>query len=992
MPENPSGGDEGDEILEICGPHGPHVSSFQLGRVGDAGWKDGESDNDNDNDSCPGSCYDSDSDYEDGLKDFHSWDTSVMPLNLRLDFLPRPMGSDKPLVAGAPNPPLCLLPEPSKSGQCVLRCVADANATIDASHATHATHANEVPNGVVNEETPQVNKRGLPCRAAASGVDTFLREARVANRSRACVFEGPRGIRSRSVQQAVLHQKQYHAEKRSASAPPPIIPFPTTPPAASAYPTGDVTSFLCQKYKESHCHIAKSILFPHQSATATDKFVAQVLKGERQVRDALDKRRHVSERTVRDRLKALKEGKPKGKPGPRPHLTKKIEDALLHYIDVHMRAKLCRYQHEVWRRAGQLAAEGGILGASGRAWVATKGWWYGFKRRHPQVVSRVKEALASERAHAEDPVENKEWHDAYASCVKDLDLPPERVWILDEAGAFFGYGRKEKVVALKGVRTAARAEREEREWFSVMGGGCAAGERLPPCYFFRRAIPPEFRDRPDCYAIRVPKGFNTCQAWAVYVQRVLLPHTGATPERPHVVLSDGHRSRMDLDTCQLMAQSGIRLFLLRPHTTHFVCVLDTHCFGPMKRHFVSATGGTTKRLSADLLRFTQLFNESYHFGISSQNLKKGFRDTGLYPPDWDMLDRKCDGWRERDAIRRKMDTEQEEQFAEELAAVTEARRDRVVTVHVVYDLDPKPQTANSSSAEVVAEPIHTPSLTSTPNSTRADVVVEPAHTPCLVSTPSSSSVQTPSTPHTCPCECCCARRARLVDGDCGVSATPLMVNRAQCDSPATMAARKRVFHPDGSVKSTTQKALCFGGVLNTGENVDEMVSAREAKAARDQAVQKKRTDREHQKAAGIVAKAQARQSKQAAAAQKKAHQQAVKEATQKAKQAAREQKKRKRQPEKGEGGAPPKRAATPASKQTGNHTPDRCPCGEPIGGTGQSSNCVQCLRSFHENCYGAESRFPTFTCDICAPPLPEVESEVDQEGDEQLAGCSLPEC
>ena len=162
MPENPSGGDEGDEILEICGPHGPHVSSFQLGRVGDAGWKDGESENDNDNDSCPGSCYDSDSDYEDGLKDFHSWDTSVMPLNLRLDFLPRPMGSDKPLVAGAPNPPLCLLPEPSKSGQCVLRCVADANATIDASHATHATHANEVPNGVVNEETPQVNKRGLP--------------------------------------------------------------------------------------------------------------------------------------------------------------------------------------------------------------------------------------------------------------------------------------------------------------------------------------------------------------------------------------------------------------------------------------------------------------------------------------------------------------------------------------------------------------------------------------------------------------------------------------------------------------------------------------------------------------------------------------------------------------------------------------------------------------------------------------------------------------
>ena len=69
---------------------------------------------------------------------------------------------------------------------------------------------------------------------------------------------------------------------------------------------------------------------------------------------------------------------------------------------------------------------------------------YGFQRRHPQVVSRVKEVFANERANAEDRVENKKWRDGYAACIKNLDLPPERVWILDEARAFSGVGERRR--------------------------------------------------------------------------------------------------------------------------------------------------------------------------------------------------------------------------------------------------------------------------------------------------------------------------------------------------------------------------------------------------------------------------------------------------------------------------------------------------------------------------------------------------------------------
>ena len=257
--------------------------------------------------------------------------------------------------------------------------------------------------------------------------------------------------------------------------------------------------------------------------------MAQVLKGDVLVKDATDRRRNVKERTVRHRLDALKNKEVKGKPGPKSTLTPEVEKELVAYIEDHVAKKMCRYQHEVWTSAEELAldaqvrAKGSSAIEPGSRWRATKGWWYGFKRRHPKVVMRIKEALATERADAENAEANEAWHTKYAQYIQENNLDANHVWIVDEAGAFFGYGKKEKVCAMSGTKTTARVEREEREWFSVMGGGNAAGLRLPPCYFFKRPIPAGFLERDDCYALKVPKGFNTGQAWRRYIEMVLIP-------------------------------------------------------------------------------------------------------------------------------------------------------------------------------------------------------------------------------------------------------------------------------------------------------------------------------------------------------------------------------------------------------------------------------------------------------------------------------------
>ena len=157
-----------------------------------------------------------------------------------------------------------------------------------------------------------LTNRGLPRRRASLGVQVFLDNYKGAG---PLVFDGPRGPRTKAAKNAKQHHNSYHAQKRSRSAPPTFAPTTSCPVPAPIYPDGEVASLLCNKYKVSHSHVAKSVLFPKRSASPTTRFVAQVLKGDVLVKDATDRRRNVKERTVRHRLDALKNKEVKGKPG-----------------------------------------------------------------------------------------------------------------------------------------------------------------------------------------------------------------------------------------------------------------------------------------------------------------------------------------------------------------------------------------------------------------------------------------------------------------------------------------------------------------------------------------------------------------------------------------------------------------------------------------------------------------------------------------------------
>jgi len=58
----------------------------------------------------------------------------------------------------------------------------------------------------------------------------------------------------------------------------------------------------------------------------------------------------------------------------------------------------------------------------------------------------------------------------------------------------------------------------------------------------------------------------------------------SVPERPLLLMLDGHSSHYTLELVKVAAAENVILFCLPPHTTADSQLLDTSCFGPLKTY------------------------------------------------------------------------------------------------------------------------------------------------------------------------------------------------------------------------------------------------------------------------------------------------------------------------------------------------------------------------------------------------------------------------
>ena len=348
----------------------------------------------------------------------------------------------------------------------------------------------------------------------------------------------------------------------------------------------------------------------------------------------------VPRKTLDDRLKGrVQHG---SHPGVSTVLTVQEENSLVNYL-LHMAQcgfPLTRTMVKAY--AWSMAKRSGTAHRFHPEYGPGDHWWSLFKKRHPELALRTADSLERSRAEALNPDVVKEYFDLLHKCLDSNNLlrRPRQIYNCDETFLPLDYSR-EKVVAAKGSKNIYRQSHGTTEHITMLCCASAAGFPLPPMIIFAKSFPGgpyRFEGPDDALYARSESGWIDSELFLSWFNKIFLKYS--VPDRPIMLLTDGHKSHLTLDVVDLCIQNKIILFCLPPHTTHALQPLDVAVFKSLKDYFsktVRALCFTKRNFVVTKKEFSKVVKTPFEKAFSIPNVKAGFKKCGIYPFNPDVV-------------------------------------------------------------------------------------------------------------------------------------------------------------------------------------------------------------------------------------------------------------------------------------------------------------------------------------------------------------------
>ena len=215
-------------------------------------------------------------------------------------------------------------------------------------------------------------------------------------------------------------------------------------------------------------------------------------------------------------------------------------------------------------------------------------WWYAFLRRHPDISLRSPEQLQVARASCCNPQRLNKWYSDFEKFLKDNDIEdPDKIWNADETGCPL-CPKSGRVLAMRGTKDIYQVTSNSKEQITTLCAFSAAGSMVPPMHIFAGK---QFKNDPmkDCvpnaYFGRSDSGWMNTELFYDWLKEHFIPRTATI--RPIVLLIDGHKSHINIDTSKLCKENNIILYCLPSHTSHVTQPLDVGFYGPLKSSWKS---------------------------------------------------------------------------------------------------------------------------------------------------------------------------------------------------------------------------------------------------------------------------------------------------------------------------------------------------------------------------------------------------------------------
>lgn len=268
-----------------------------------------------------------------------------------------------------------------------------------------------------------------------------------------------------------------------------------------------------------------------------------------------------------------------------------------------------------------------------------KNWTSTFIKRRTEIKTKFSRKYDYKRAQCEDPIVLGDWFRLVRNTITKYGIVEEDIYNFDEAGFLMGVIATAKVVTGSESRNRPKtAQPGNREWVSIIQGINSCGWALPPFIIFKGQyhLSAWYEDSglPQDWVITLSEnGWTTNEIGFEWIQHFDKHTKGRTVGRYRLLVLDGHESHISVQFQQYCQENSIITLCMPPHSSHILQPLDVGCFSPLKALYGKQIENLVRVRIQHItkLEFLPAFKVAFNAAFIEQNIKSGFRATGLVP-------------------------------------------------------------------------------------------------------------------------------------------------------------------------------------------------------------------------------------------------------------------------------------------------------------------------------------------------------------------------